>query len=171
MQNIEIKARFLDLSKAKLIAEKIGATFEGTQVQIDTYFNVKNGRLKLRESSTLGAQLIYYERPDESGLKKSEYHIYPVSNASQLKLILASALGVWRVVEKQREVYWLEEVRIHLDEVKNMGNFVEFEGVILEDCNEAKVRAKVESLISHFQIPKLDFINFSYSDFDHLKIP
>lgn len=164
MQNIEIKARYLDLSNAKLIAEEIGASFEGTQFQTDIYFNVKTGRLKLRESTTQDFQLIYYERSNVSGLKTSEYEIYPVRNALQLKFILESALGVWRVIEKRRNVYWYEEVRIHLDEVKNMGNFIEFEGVVSEYSDLEKVQAKVASLISRFKIPNSDFIKFSYSD-------
>jgi len=49
MQNIEIKAKYEDLARAENIARKVGANFESSIHQLDTYFFVNNGRLKLRE--------------------------------------------------------------------------------------------------------------------------
>jgi predicted adenylyl cyclase CyaB len=164
MQNIEIKAKYSNLSKAKLIAQEIGACFEGAQHQLDTYFNVKEGRLKLREIFSQESQLIFYVRPNETGVKLSEYVIYPVQNADHLKYILKSALGVKQIVEKQREIYLYEEIRIHLDQVKHLGNFLEFEGVISSSSDEDKVKAKVEMLVSFFHIPPSDFTAPSYSE-------
>lgn len=164
MQNIEIKAKYENLVEAKNIAQKIGARFEGSLYQIDTYFQVKEGRLKLREIIAQETQLIYYERPNVTGAKLSRYQIYSVENTPQLRSILESALGIWCVVEKQREVYWFEEIRIHLDQVKHLGNFLEFEGLIQEDSIKEKVKEKAENLVSLFRIPTSNLIAASYSD-------
>lgn len=164
MQNIEIKARYAELDHARKIAREINAEPQGVYEQVDTYFFVKRGRLKLREISSQQTQLIFYYRPDEVGPKTSDYHIYPVERSEHLKRMLQSALGVWQVVEKQREVYWYDEVRIHLDQVTNLGSFVEFEGVLADSAKQTSVTGKVEFLISRFEIEKSDLIAASYSD-------
>ena len=64
MQNIEIKATFPDREKGIALAKSLGARDEGSLHQIDTYFNVSRGRLKLREINGDEFQLIYYQRPD-----------------------------------------------------------------------------------------------------------
>jgi len=164
MQNIEIKAKYEDLDRAENIARKVGANFESSIHQLDTYFFVNNGRLKLREISTGTNQLIYYVRPNQAGPKTSAYHIYPVEAPKQLKKILAAALGIWKSVEKQREVYLFDEVRIHLDKVYSLGNFLEFEGVVSPESDKSKISEKVDWLISQFEIRNSDLIEVSYSD-------
>jgi len=164
MQNIEIKAKYEDLQRAENIAKKAGAKFESLIHQCDTYFMIKKGRLKLREMSTDVNQLIYYNRPNEAGPKTSEYYIYPVEEPEQLKKMLDTALGTWKTVEKERKVYLFDEVRIHLDAVKRLGSFLEFEGVVSPGSDKSKIREKVDWLISQFEIRKNDLIEVSYSD-------
>ena len=62
MENIEIKARYPDLDRGKKLAKAAGASYEGVLRQVDTYFIVANGRLKLREINGERSELIYYER-------------------------------------------------------------------------------------------------------------
>jgi len=164
MQNIEIKARCDDLGAAKAIAENLGAHFEGVLHQVDTYFKVSRGRLKLREINSRESQLIYYQRPDDLGPKVSSYQIYPIQNPVDLKAILESALGIWRVIEKTRELYWLDGVRIHFDRVSGLGNFIEFEGIVQAADEKNKVETKVRELIAAFNIPAAARVNGSYSD-------
>ena len=78
MHNIEIKA---NCSKPELLHEKLfelGADFIGTDHQIDTYFNVPDGRLKLREGNIENA-LIGYSRPDQPDAKRSEFNCSAIS--------------------------------------------------------------------------------------------
>jgi len=164
MQNIEIKVKCEDLQRAENIAKKVGAKFESSIHQQDTYFIIKKGRLKLREISTGVNQLIYYNRPNEAGPKTSEYYIYPVEASGQLKKMLGAALGIWKTVEKERVVYLFDEVRIHLDKVKSLGSFLEFEGVVSSGSDKSKIKEKVDWLISQFQIRNNDLIEVSYSD-------
>ncbi len=164
MENIEIKACYPDLPKAHSIAEKIGATFEGVLLQTDTYFNVANGRLKLREINSKDGELIYYERPNQAGPKSSNYEICSIQDPAQLKATLALALGVLVVVEKKRDLYLYEEVRIHLDSVASLGAFLEFEGVVEKAISRDVAQQKVEWLLTQFQIAPGDLIESSYSD-------
>ncbi len=164
MQNIEIKAKYEDLDRAEKIAKKVGAEFESSIHQLDTYFSVKKGRLKLREISTGTNQLIYYVRPNQAGPKTSTYHIYPVETPKQLKKMLAAALGIWKTVEKERMVYLFEEVRIHFDKIVSLGNFLELEGVVSSGSDKDKIREKVDWLISQFEVRNHELIEVSYSD-------
>src|SRR5437764_1055578 len=102
MPNIEIKARYEDLEKARVIAKRLGARFAGLDHQIDTYFKAKEGRLKLRESSLKGAQLVPYVRPNQAGPKKSEYQIIALEDAGASKALLGKILGIDAVVDKKR---------------------------------------------------------------------
>ncbi len=164
MENIEIKARFPDREKGIALAKSLGASDEGTLHQIDTYFNVNRGRLKLREIDGVEFQLIYYERPDEHGPKTSRYEIVPVSDPQAFKAVLDHAIGIWKVVEKKRELFLLDEVRIHLDRVTGLGDFLEFEGVIQSEEMRNATQAKVERLTHQFGLAPTDFVRGSYSD-------
>ncbi|MFQ5648927.1 MAG: class IV adenylate cyclase [bacterium] len=164
MENIEIKAKYPDLELGKRLAEEIGARFQGMLHQIDTYFSVRQGRLKLREINSEESQLIYYERADKSGLRTSIYHIYPVQEVTLLRSLLGAALGISTVVEKKRELYVFDEVRIHLDRVVGLGSFLEFEGRVIDGRARPEVQKKVERLLTHFGIPATNLIAGSYAD-------
>jgi predicted adenylyl cyclase CyaB len=164
MQNVEIKARYGDLARAQEIVLAIGAKFSGELRQIDTYFKVNHGRLKLREINSREAQLIFYERPNEAEARLSDYQILPVGDPASFKTLLTSALGIWKVVEKKRLLYWFENVRIHLDSVTGLGDFIEFEGIVEFAGEKENVRQKVERLMQDFAISSPDLIGLSYSD-------
>lgn len=142
--NIEIKARTAVTDKIREILKLNNAEFIGVDHQVDTYFNVYSGRLKLREGN-IENHLIYYERENTKGPKKSSVILYKNSPESNLKEILTRSLGVVIVVDKYREIYFLENVKFHLDNVMGLGTFVEIEAIdkdgsigntkLLEQCN------------------------------------
>ena len=47
--NIEIKARCQNIDRIRTLLNEAGAEFKGTDHQVDTYFKVNSGRLKLRK--------------------------------------------------------------------------------------------------------------------------
>jgi len=118
--NIEIKARCADQQAIRDILRARGADFRGIDYQIDTYFNVGSGRLKLREGNIENA-LVYYERNDQAGPKEAHVTLYQTTPDSGLKEILTKALSILVVVEKQREIYFIENVKFHLDTVAGLG--------------------------------------------------
>ena len=94
MLNIELKARCEDLGRLRETCESLGAEGQEPERQIDTYFSASHGRLKLRESSASGAELIYYDRGDVIGARESHYDLYQVEDPEGLKAILTKALSV-----------------------------------------------------------------------------
>jgi adenylate cyclase class 2 len=161
--NIEIKARCADLARAREVARRVATARVGLDHQVDTYFCTRAGRLKLRESSLSGGQLVPYLRPDRAGPKRSDYQVVPVPDAAELKRILGEILGVHRVVAKQREIFLCENVRIHLDRVEKLGDFLELEAVTDGTAAaEAEARRKVAWLMEELQIREADLVAVSY---------
>ena len=161
---VELKARYEDSAKARaLVAD---GEHLGTYRQTDTYFTLGERRLKLREvTGRSAAQLVYYERPDEAGIKSSEVLLYEVVDPTVLKEMLARALGVRVVGRKTREIYRQNGVQVHVDEVEGLGRFVEFE-LAVEDRAEAiaEGRTRLAAVQRSFGIPEEDLVASSYSD-------
>jgi predicted adenylyl cyclase CyaB len=167
MRNIEIKARISDLEKTREIAEKIdGVHLDGTFEQIDTYFQVPTGRLKLREvvGTRTWSELIRYQRPDQTGPKGSEYSLTAVIDPVSMREVLTGALGVLVEVRKRRTVFLWQTVRIHLDDVDSLGCFLEFEVVLNDDIDDSAGQVIAENLLDHFGIADNDLLAVSYSD-------
>ncbi|MBM4382329.1 MAG: class IV adenylate cyclase [Deltaproteobacteria bacterium] len=127
--NLELKAHCADLDAARERAREVATEWLGVDEQVDTYFATRAGRLKLRESSRSGAQLLPYLRADEPGAKRSDYQVIAVEDGPGLVRQLAAMLGIHRVVRKRREIALYENVRIHLDRVEGLGSFIELEAV------------------------------------------
>jgi|tagenome__1003787_1003787.scaffolds.fasta_scaffold20979084_2 homotetrameric cytidine deaminase len=128
-RNVELKARDPHPERSLERARALGAEDRGELRQRDTYFNAPRGRLKLREQEPGRAELIAYERADAAEARESRYRIAPVEDAAPLREALDAALGMTVVVEKRRHLLLYEGVRIHLDRVEGLGDFVELEGV------------------------------------------
>jgi predicted adenylyl cyclase CyaB len=158
MTNIEIKARCAEPSQLRERLAEAGVPLAARMRQVDTYFHVHHGRLKLRETEGRDAQLIQYERADETAAHTSDYLIAPVADPGPLKEALTRALGVRVVVEKTRELYLSGCTRVHLDEVAGLGGFLELETVVTtqtvaaaeRECREvqAALGVREEALVS-----------------------
>lgn len=150
MRNIELKASLENRETALAACDAIGAVFQGDIHQTDTYFAVTSGRLKLREARPGNTELVQYFRPDVAGPKGCDYRLETVS--ASIKPLLADALGVLQVVEKTRSLYLWKNVRIHLDSVVGLGEFIEFEAVMQPDEDDADGLKALHYLIETFQI-------------------
>ena len=99
--NIEIKAKCSDPTKIRKILYSRGADFKGTDHQIDTYFNANHGRFKMREGS-IEYSLVFYDREDIAGPKRSDVIYYHPHKTDPVKEQLTKAIGKLVVVDKQR---------------------------------------------------------------------
>ncbi|MCS7230383.1 MAG: class IV adenylate cyclase [Candidatus Kryptonium sp.] len=161
-RNLEIKAEITEPDLVEKIAIEIGAKLANDFVQVDTYFEVKDGRLKLREFDLGEAELIFYRRAENNFERWSDYEIVKVNNSEALKNLLSKALSVKIVVEKRRKVYIYKNARIHVDTVKGLGNFVELE--VIYNGDEKQVEELMKFLINAFGLKRERFIKVSYSD-------
>ncbi|HVX11930.1 MAG TPA: class IV adenylate cyclase [Pirellulales bacterium] len=162
-RNIELKARVASLDAAREICKQFAA-LSAIERQTDTYFHCGQGRLKLRERDGLPTQLVGYARPDAVTPRASDYWLVPVAEPALLKAALVATLGTLVVVEKEREVFLYRNVRIHLDRVVDLGEFVEFEAVMSPADNEEQAADLVAELAQRLGVRTSDRIEYSYSD-------
>lgn len=163
MRNIEMKARLAHYAHAEHICGTLaGARYSGDIQQVDTYYRVPEGRLKLREKSPGDAELIFYRRPDAMEARACDYEV--VRAPGGLKSTLADALGVLAVVRKVRRLWLWHNVRIHLDRVEGLGDFVEFEAVLDDEHADADGHARLATLWFVFGLSQRDVVPVSYLD-------
>lgn len=163
-RNVEIKAHDPDPARTLERALAVGAEDHGLLRQRDTYFTVPHGRLKLREEDPGGATLIAYDRPDDAAAHVSSYRLVPVADAGQLRDALAAANGIDVVVVKRRHLLLWENVRIHLDEVRGLGSFLELEAVAAPESDLTRERVQVARLRDALEIRDEALREGSYAD-------
>jgi homotetrameric cytidine deaminase len=163
-RNVELKAIDTDPDRSLAICRELGAEDRGVLVQRDTYFRVGAGRLKLREEQPGGATLVQYDRADDPQARLSAYRLIAVEDADGLRTALDAALGTLVVVDKERHLFLWDGVRIHLDRVRDLGTFVELEGVAAADSDLEDERAKVAHLQAALGIDAERILADSYSD-------
>jgi adenylate cyclase, class 2 len=162
--NIEIKAKSNNQDAIREILKSKNAEFKGVDHQIDTYFKVNNGRLKLREGK-IENHLIHYQRENKEGPKQSDVILFKSDPKSSLKEILTKALGILVVVDKKREIYFIDNVKFHIDVVEDLGTFVEIEAIDNDGTiGKDKLLEQCQFFLDLFRISQNDLISVSYSD-------
>lgn len=162
--NVEIKAHCSDQTIIRNILIEKQAKSKGTDHQIDTYFLVPSGRLKLREG-TIENALIHYERSNRAGPKDSQVTLFRTGTASDLKAVLSKSLPVLAIVDKTREIYFIDNVKFHIDTVKGLGTFMEIEAIDTDAMlGRERLTEQCNFYLNLFAITKKDLIAESYSD-------
>lgn len=162
--NIEIKARCKDIDKLHDILMTAGASYRGEDYQCDIYFPCVYGRLKLRQGNIENA-LIHYQRTDLAGPKVSEVTLYPTAAGDQLRQVLEKSLGQLVVVDKKRRIYYIDNVKFHLDDVQQLGFFAEIEAIDIEGkLGEELLRRQCDYYIQLLGIKEEHMLSHSYSD-------
>jgi adenylate cyclase, class 2 len=166
--NYEFKARIRHEERIRATLKKLGARFAGTDHQVDTYFSVPRGRLKVREGNIENA-LIFYRRVNKRRARRSDVLLVKLEPGNSMRQLLAAVFGVLAVVDKRREIYFVRNVKIHLDRVHGLGRFVEVEAMARSKVQSR--RLKIERLRRQaLQFQKLlrvrrrDIVPQSYSD-------
>jgi len=160
--NIEIKARVHNFELLKRKIEALYSIKAEEIFQVDTFFRIEKGRLKLRTFSKTKGELIYYLRLNSTGPKRSDYYIYKTDNPEELKKLLEISLGIRGVVRKKRSLYLVGNTRIHLDEVENLGSFIELEVILSPEQTEIDGKNIAENFMKELDIKEKDLIDIAY---------
>ncbi len=185
--NIEIKARASEEEQNKIIGilKQNNAKYLGADVQTDTYFKVdKNeqktgnfltnsssgksqieGRFKLRRGD-IENYLIYYEREDKKEAKLSNVILFDnQGRISELEKILKKTYEILIQVEKKRNIYFIENVKFHIDNVSGLGRFIEIEAISQDKLIPIeKLQKQCNYYIELLGIENKNLIKNSYSD-------
>ena len=163
--NIEFKARMGDEKRVRAALKGLRPRVAGRDHQIDTYFQIPSGRLKLRQGNIENA-LIFYQRQNMAQVRPSRVLLCEFSDPSQtrmLKKVLASALGIAAVVDKVREIYYVGNIKIHLDRVRGLGKFLEVEAFVGKGSLR-RGRKQADEIKELFGVLPEDILAHSYSD-------
>jgi adenylate cyclase, class 2 len=164
IKNFEFKAQVEDLEKYEARLRTLDPVFQGVDHQIDTYFNVSKGRLKLREGNIENA-LIDYDRENIAGSKKSDIILYRHEPDEALRAILERQFGIKAVVDKKRKIYFIDNVKFHFDTVDDLGTFIEVEAIdSREEFTIAELQEQCDRYFEFFELAASNLIDKSYGD-------
>jgi adenylate cyclase class IV len=176
MQNVELKAELRDEPIAREVCLQMGGTLVGTMLQTDTYYRVPSARLKKREIIHLGeetsgdgqrggqpqVEYIFYDRPNSAGAKVSRFTLY--NESGFIERFGASPLPELVRVEKLRTLYMIANTRVHMDTVKGLGKFIEFEYFVSKANTREAGYEFLRTLRHAFRFAMGEVIDRSYSD-------
>src|SRR5690606_16655918 len=96
---------------------------------------------------------------------ESQVILYKHPNDQALKDILVRQLGIKVVVDKIRKIYFIDNVKFHLDTVKDLGTFIEVEAI--DDSNSVtgdRLKEQCDKYFDLFELTVKDMIEKSYCD-------
>jgi predicted adenylyl cyclase CyaB len=163
-RNIEIKAR---VSDAPGLAAKVAALAQQGPTLIeqdDTFFRCANGRLKLRAFADGTGELIFYRRADHAGPKESFYVRSFTPDPDSLRETLTLADGQAGRVRKRRQLYLIGRTRVHLDEVEQLGHFMELEVVLADGESAEDGIREAQALMASLGIAPEHLVEQAYVD-------
>lgn len=163
-RNIELKAYDPHPVRSLEVCRTLSAEDHGEIWQRDTYFQVTHGGLKLREERPGSPHLIQFERTNEPRQRESRYRIIEVDDGAALSAALADAIGIRVVVTKHRRLFLWRDVRIHLDEVDQLGEFIELEAVAPPDSDLTHEHDLVVELRAAFGITDERLLAIGYAE-------
>lgn len=162
--NYEFKAYYNDLQKAEKICSDMGAKKIRTNAQIDTYFSVKHGKLKIREDNNQFS-LIYYKRLNTAKARSCNYEKVDLTDQKEvLFTILNEALGEISRVKKERISFVTEQAIINIDKFDLIGNFVEVEVLMEKTKSKEEAVLLAKELQTKLEVRSSDIVSFSYAD-------
>jgi adenylate cyclase len=170
-RNIEIKAR---IDSVEALAPRVAALADQGPVEItqdDTFFPCGRGRLKLRAFPAGDGQLIYYQRPNQTGPKESFFVISPTAAPDSLRDALSLAYGRAGRVRKRRILYLVGRTRVHLDRVEDLGDFLELEVVLAEAEQSERGVEEARRLMAALGVDLGQLIEGAYVDLLAQQVP
>lgn len=161
-KNLEIKVPVKSLSKLMKIVEEKGGELIYSSRQIDVYYKLQNGRLKVRNSQNGEKSVIFYRRIEDGSERWSDFEVIPVPNPEDWIKFFDKFLDRLVVVDKHRTLYHLQNTRIHFDKIKGLGNFVELETKVVG--SKSKARKEFAEIMELLKLNPQEQILNSYSD-------
>ncbi|MHC4949202.1 MAG: class IV adenylate cyclase [Planctomycetota bacterium] len=162
MQSIDFKAELRDIDAARAQCRALDGRRLGVLRQTDTYYRMIDGRLKQRRATGERTEWIYYHRPDRVTPRMCNYTV--LTDPQARRRWGTRSLTPWLVVRKLREVWMTGQVRIHLDEVDDVGRFLEIEAPVTRSLDVRACHRVIDDLREAFAPALGEAIAVSYAD-------
>jgi len=160
MLEVEIKTR-IKIREIKKILDKLGAKFIKEEEQRDIYFShplrdfgKTDEALRVREIN--GNYFLTYKGRKLDPETKTREEIELKTEKEILELLKRLNFLVKGKVEKKRALYEYDDLKVCLDKVKGLGEFLEIEG------NSLKDKEKMFKLLKKLNIERKNLIRKSY---------
>jgi adenylate cyclase class 2 len=161
-KDYNVKAVITNLAGLEKALSDLKANFVGTDHQKDTYFSVPRGKLKLREG-TIENLITHYERVDEKNIERTIVYQYDLTPTQEQVTKLRREHEVLGVVEKERRIYFIENVKIHVDKTADGKTFVEVEAIDSDDSKSMdQLRAQCLSIKQKLGIKDDELVKSGY---------
>jgi adenylate cyclase class IV len=163
--NVEIKAR---IDSVDALLPLASALSDGDPPQLihhdDSFFDVPHGRLKLRVFGDASGELIHDDRPNGDSPSSSDDMLAPAPEPESLRLVLTRACGLLGRVRKERILLLAGPIRIHLDKVDGLGDFLALEVMLTDGQTEAEGAAVAQALLTRLGIRPEQRVSGAYLD-------
>lgn len=161
-KDFTIKARVSNHEKIEKTLQSLNAEFIGTDFQTDHYFETEKGKLKWREA-VIENLITHYERLHDSGIERTVVYRYDLNPSQNQIQELRQNHKLIGVTQKQRKIYQLHNVKIHLDKLPNDEEFIEIEAIDRDNKFSAdELRTQCMEVMSKLGILESDLIQTGY---------
>jgi adenylate cyclase, class 2 len=162
--DVNVKARCRHPEKIQSILEEKGASFLGEDFQVDTFYEVEEGKMKLREG-TIENLITHYLREEIEGEWRTRVFVYELFPAEAKKEQLLGHLHELGQVKKWRKIFFIDNVKFHLDRFENGECFVEIEAMDRTgQLGVMHIRQQAEEYKQLLSIHETDILTTSYID-------
>ncbi len=169
MIEVEVKVKLNDLKEFKKRILELGAKRFKKVLEEDIYFKHPSVDFKktdeaLRLRRVNGKINLTYKGPKLSSISKTREELnVEISDFNTCKLLFEKLkFQILAHVSKRREVYLIDDVKIYVDDVKDLGVFAEFEILVKEEGYVKTAEDKVFNLIERLGFKRSDSITLSY---------
>jgi adenylate cyclase, class 2 len=130
-KDLTVKAKCPDPARIEATLFQLDAKFIGTDVQSDVYFKTAVGKLKLRKGKIENVLIHYHRTEDQNTLQTK---VYSCCNDPDEKRVerLFDTRDILGESKKERKIYFLENIKIHLDRTEKNEFYVEIEAIDTE---------------------------------------
>jgi adenylate cyclase, class 2 len=162
--DLTVKARCHAPAETELILLQQQADYIGLDVQTDTFYEADIGKLKHREGNIENV-LIHYNRKIREGARLTEVLLYLKNPGAATIAQVCGGRKVLGQVKKYRKIFFIGNVKFHLDHLPERGHFIEIEAIDLDGSLGIETLQQQCSYYKELlQIADEDLVNSSYID-------
>lgn len=161
-KDFTIKAKTDNPEAIEKLLIQMNANFLGLDMQIDYYFETEKGKLKYRQG-TIENLITHYEREFRGGIEKTTVFRYDKNPTPEQITRLKTEKKQIGVTEKERKIYWLNNIKIHLDRLPGGQCFIEIEAIDRENnFTDEELKSQLLAVKSMLHIQDHNLVKTGY---------
>lgn len=162
MKEVELRAR-TDADITKRLSD-LGAQLTNESREIDKYYKFEDDperkiviRIRKKEGDTL---LTFKGSNKEEDTSWQEWEQKVEDGEGLSKLLVSNGVVNFVTIDKNRKKYNLEDFEINVDQIKDLGTFIEAELKVQDTENTEKAKSRIKNLFAQLEVK--DIINEGY---------